>query len=341
MLHMISYTCLSFDSACEASQVHGIVTGEDDAGCHVQSITNKTLRRRLTNADSGMSPEDLRRSLVRNNSAVRRRSSIEDSEEISQDDLIRNSLLRRGSRGSSTTGDNGVNSLLRRGSRGSNTTSDNEIRRSPVPSRRTTSAELSSLNIPQHRRRASTRRSTISLLRLSSKLSLTASNFEDVNEDEDDKETNLEGVQTILRQILADDYKYVEVSIEENWNVFALGGRIDHHGFVKLVNSLLDDDNCDEEKGTMQKSTKAVVRRSLEKRSSTLNLFDESRRRQSLNSEEDEDEFHIKEALCGDSRFSAKHWSLLYCGGSQPVVDQLMSYKRKYGIDLSVEKFDW
>ena len=98
--------------------MHGIVTGEDDAGCHVQSITNKTLRRRLTTAgDSGMSPEDLRRSLVRNNSAVRRRSSIE--EEISQDDLIRNSSLRKGSRGSSTTGDNGVNSLLRRGSRGS------------------------------------------------------------------------------------------------------------------------------------------------------------------------------------------------------------------------------
>lgn len=109
---------LSFDSACEASQVHGIVTGEDEIGCHVQSITNKTLRRRLTTEDSGIPPEDFRRSLVRKNSVVRRRSSIDDSEEISQDDLIRNSLLRKGSRGSSTTGDNGV------------------TRRSPVPSRR-------------------------------------------------------------------------------------------------------------------------------------------------------------------------------------------------------------
>ena len=45
---------LSFDSACEASQVHGIVTGEDEIGCHVQSITNKTLRRRLTTEDSGI-----------------------------------------------------------------------------------------------------------------------------------------------------------------------------------------------------------------------------------------------------------------------------------------------
>ena len=128
---------------------------------------------------------------------------------------------------------------------------------------------------------------------------------------EDDKETNLEGVQTILKQILGGDFKYVEVSVEENWNVFALGGRIDRHGFVKLVDSLLNDDNSDDEKGTMMKSTKAVVKRSLEKRSSTMNLFDETRRRLSLDSVEDEDEFHIKEALGGDSQFSAKHWSLL------------------------------
>ena len=325
MLYM-NLHLLSFDSACEASQVHGIVTGEDEIGCHVQSITNKTLRRRLTTEDSGIPPEDLRRSLVRKNSVVRRRSSIDDSEEISQDDLIRNSLLRKGSRGSSTTGDNGVG----------------VTRRSSVPSRRLTSAQPSSLNIPQHRR-APARRSTISLLRLSSKLSLTASDLEDgmglVNED--DKETNLEGVQTILKQILGGDFKYVEVSVEENWNVFALGGRIDRHGFVKLVDSLLDDDNSDDEKGTMMKSTKAVVKRSLEKRSSTMNLFDETRRHLSLDSMEDEDEFHIKEALGGDSQFSAKHWSLLYCGGSQPVVDQLKDFKHKFGIGLSVEKFDW
>ena len=104
MLYM-NLHLLSFDSACEASKVHGIVTGEDEIGCHVQSIANKTLRRRLTTEDSGIPPEDLRRSLVRKNSVVRRRSSIDDSEEISQDDLIRNSLLRKGSRGSSTTGD--------------------------------------------------------------------------------------------------------------------------------------------------------------------------------------------------------------------------------------------
>ena len=161
MLYM-NLHLLSFDSACEASQVHGIVTGEDEIGCHVQSITNKTLRRRLTTEDSGIPAEDLRRSLVRKNSVVRRRSSIDDSEEISQDDLIRNSLLRKGSRGSSTTGDNGVG----------------VTRRSPVPSRRITSAaQPSSLNIPQHRR-APARRSTISLLRLSSKLSLTASDLQ-------------------------------------------------------------------------------------------------------------------------------------------------------------------
>jgi hypothetical protein len=42
-----------------------------------------------------------------------------------------------------------------------------------------------------------------------------------------------------------------------------------------------------------------------------------------------------------DGKFAAKYWSMLYCGGSQPVLDQLKEYKRKHRIALSVEKFDW
>lgn len=34
-------------------------------------------------------------------------------------------------------------------------------------------------------------------------------------------------------------------------------------------------------------------------------------------------------------------WGMLYCGGSQPVVDSLQEIKDKYGIGLEVEKFDW
>ena len=34
-------------------------------------------------------------------------------------------------------------------------------------------------------------------------------------------------------------------------------------------------------------------------------------------------------------------WQMLYCGGSQPVVDALESVEREYGVKLRVEKFDW
>ena len=34
-------------------------------------------------------------------------------------------------------------------------------------------------------------------------------------------------------------------------------------------------------------------------------------------------------------------WQMLYCGGSQPVVDALEGIERTYGLRLRVEKFDW
>lgn len=34
-------------------------------------------------------------------------------------------------------------------------------------------------------------------------------------------------------------------------------------------------------------------------------------------------------------------WGMMYCGGSQPVVDALRQIEKRYGIGLSVEKFDW
>ena len=34
-------------------------------------------------------------------------------------------------------------------------------------------------------------------------------------------------------------------------------------------------------------------------------------------------------------------WGMLYCGGSQPVVDALKQIEMLYGIGLAVEKFDW
>ena len=36
-----------------------------------------------------------------------------------------------------------------------------------------------------------------------------------------------------------------------------------------------------------------------------------------------------------------KAWQIMYCGGAQPVVDELSRISQPYGISLEVEKFDW
>jgi hypothetical protein len=36
-----------------------------------------------------------------------------------------------------------------------------------------------------------------------------------------------------------------------------------------------------------------------------------------------------------------KSWKLLYCGGSQPVVDALTAISTRVGIEFHTEKFDW
>jgi len=36
-----------------------------------------------------------------------------------------------------------------------------------------------------------------------------------------------------------------------------------------------------------------------------------------------------------------KNWKLLYCGGSQPVVDALTAISARMGIEFHTEKFDW
>ena len=35
------------------------------------------------------------------------------------------------------------------------------------------------------------------------------------------------------------------------------------------------------------------------------------------------------------------HWAMAYCGGVQPIVDQLKEISENHGISLDIEKFDW
>jgi hypothetical protein len=53
------------------------------------------------------------------------------------------------------------------------------------------------------------------------------------------------------------------------------------------------------------------------------------------------EQFHENEAGNSKKLFSAKDWKMLYCGGSQRVLDTLKDLERKFQIDLAVEKFDW
>jgi hypothetical protein len=87
----------------------------------------------------------------------------------------------------------------------------------------------------------------------------------------------------------------------------------------------------------------ASVKRGLERMNTRRDMFQSSRKNASASNLMDgkEDPYDIKRHLQGDGKFRAKNWNLLYCGGSQPVLDQLKDFKRKFRIGLSVEKFDW
>ncbi len=62
-----------------------------------------------------------------------------------------------------------------------------------------------------------------------------------------------------------------------------------------------------------------------------------------LHSEQHKAEFGIKKYLKGgDGKSSGKNWNMVvYCGGLQQVLDQQMDFNHKFGVGLSVEKFDW
>lgn len=268
-----------FQYAAEASQVYDMFTGEQNTGCNLQSITNQTLRRRLTTTEA---PDDLRRSLLRKSSNM----------DLSPEELNK-TLLRKDSR------DTARSSITTCGPQPS--VSEKKPRRLSFLSSITLSATSK---------------------RMKSKLSVEDRLFDHLV---NDTTANLKGVETIMKQILGDDYQYVEEAIPANFDVYAVGGRLDHEGFVILMDSLLDGKDGERE-------SMAKVR--------SIFSNDAASRQGSLSSTE-EDKFRIKEIFQGNTQFSRKHWSLLYCGGSQPVVDQLKSYKRKFGIALSIEKFDW
>ena len=158
----------------------------------------------------------------------------------------------------------------------------------------------------------------------------------------DDDESDLEyadlgGAQTILKQILGGDYMFVEDVVTENFDRFAVkNNKLDSEGFVQLLHSLFDGAIA------MDESVQAV-KQSLEKLTSTKNAFDTGGRLKKRATLLIGGEACIRQVLQGkgDNKYSTKYWSILYCGGSTPVVNQLKEYEKEFGIGLSIEKFDW
>jgi hypothetical protein len=149
---------------------------------------------------------------------------------------------------------------------------------------------------------------------------------------------NYQGVLSTMRHLLGDDCDVVTDQITRNFEKVDSDDdcRLNRDEFEDFLGLMLRGSDTNEEL--------ASVKRGLKRMSTCRDMFESGRA--VSNSSEDEqskDEFGIKKYLYGDEdgKFAAKNWNMLYCGGSQPVLDQLKAFKRKFGVGLSVEKFDW
>eukprot|EP00581_Thalassiosira_minuscula_P014928 CAMPEP_0183730492 /NCGR_PEP_ID=MMETSP0737-20130205/32987_1 /TAXON_ID=385413 /ORGANISM="Thalassiosira miniscula, Strain CCMP1093" /LENGTH=858 /DNA_ID=CAMNT_0025963009 /DNA_START=206 /DNA_END=2782 /DNA_ORIENTATION=- len=143
---------------------------------------------------------------------------------------------------------------------------------------------------------------------------------------------NYPGILSTMKHLLGDDFELVVDSITKNFEKIDTNGdgRMDRDQFEDFFYLMLVGSNVQEEPSI------ANVKQWLHVMSSCRDMFESK-----SDAEQGKDEFGIKKHLQGDGKFSARNWNMLYCGGSQPVLDQLNALERKFGIGLSVEKFDW
>lgn len=131
------------------------------------------------------------------------------------------------------------------------------------------------------------------------------------------------GIQQTMIQLLGDSFELVVDKIRENFEEVDTDGSwtLDKNNFEAFVGLMLLNKDDDGKRITCTDTCKVK------------NIFDPQH--------DSAMRFGIRKVLQGDDRFCAKHWNMLYCGGSEPILAQLRAFKKKYGIDLSVEKFDW
>ena len=157
-----------------------------------------------------------------------------------------------------------------------------------------------------------------------------------------------QGVMYTMSHLLGDNYHLL---IDHISDTFATldgdgSGRLDRNRFECLINLLLVNDVSN----AVHEESTEFVHAGGSQWEICCAMF-ESRNPDIENSEVENliDAFSVtKQLQAGGHNHNDKklvsatrNWKMLYCGGSQPVLEILKDLERRIGIDLAVEKFDW
>ena len=142
-----------------------------------------------------------------------------------------------------------------------------------------------------------------------------------------------QGILSLMQQLIKDGCENMEFMGELTMNFELLSSEdlMDRNGFESFMDLMLREEKSDEQGA----STNDLRRLQFRDKCQSVGNFGSDCMVQS------EVDSRTKSYLRGDGKFAAKNWSMLYCGGSEPVLNSLKEYKSKHGIALSVEKFDW
>ncbi|KAL7532935.1 hypothetical protein ACHAXR_006525, partial [Thalassiosira sp. AJA248-18] len=156
----------------------------------------------------------------------------------------------------------------------------------------------------------------------------------------DDEPASYEGVQYVMKNLLGNDFDLIKDKI------LSLLETIDSEGSGEISESQFDRFLYELKEGDKEAPGVNQITNSTAQVEMTQIMFDRNTVSHSFMEQENgiSDEgidVTVKRHLNGEGKFGAKNWSMLYCGGSKPILSQLEDYKRKFGIGLAVEKFDW
>ncbi len=148
---------------------------------------------------------------------------------------------------------------------------------------------------------------------------------------------NLEGVLYVMKKLLGPDIKAISDVVSDTFKKIDVvdAGEINVKQFDELLSALKAGDEASPNEEEIKERQAHL--------SSTRGMFDTKVRSTLMASTFGPGGINAaaKRYLMGEGKFGAKNWSMLYCGGAQPVLDQLKAYKKEFGIGLAVEKFDW